>query len=102
MTKEFVCEDLAAIKKIMHNVLGTDVYKDISRMGGLTNHTYKIILNDNEEYVVRIPGEGTEQIIVRVRFGSVCISGVSLRLCKMTDHQLVIAGKIQGIELLKG
>ena len=45
---------------------------------------------------------GTEQIIVRVRLGSVCISGVSLRLCKMTDHQLVIAGKIQGIELLKG
>lgn len=45
---------------------------------------------------------GTEQIVVRVRFGSVCISGVGLRLCKMTDHQLVISGKIQGIELLKG
>lgn len=34
-------------------------------MGGLTNHTYHVVLEDGSEYVVRIPGEGTEEMIVR-------------------------------------
>lgn len=45
---------------------------------------------------------GTERIIIRVRYGSVCVSGTGLRLCKMTDDQLVITGKIHSIELLRG
>ena len=45
---------------------------------------------------------GTEQIDIRVRFGSICVSGIGLRLCKMTDEQLVITGKIHSIELLRG
>lgn len=35
-------------------------------MGGLTNHTYHVYLDDNSEYVIRIPGEDTEKIINRI------------------------------------
>lgn len=65
MAKEIIKEDIPAVKALLLKVLGTDEYADLSRMGGLTNHTYKVTLNNGEEYVVRIPGEGTEEVIVR-------------------------------------
>lgn len=40
-----------------------------------------------------------EQISVRVRFGTVCISGKELRLCRMSGCQLVISGKIEAVYL---
>jgi len=65
MAREVIREDIAKVKQLMNLVLGTDEYVDLSRMGGLTNHTYKVTLADSAEYVVRIPGEGTEEMIVR-------------------------------------
>lgn len=65
MAREIVEKDIGAIKELLKTVLGTDEYIDLSRMGGLTNHTYKVTLADGDEYVVRIPGEGTEEMIVR-------------------------------------
>ncbi len=65
MAKEIIVGDIPLIKALMLKVLGTDKYADLSRMGGLTNHTYKVTLENGEEYVVRIPGEGTEEVIVR-------------------------------------
>lgn len=65
MVKEIVKEDVPQIKELIRKVLGTEHYKDISRMGGLTNHTYKVTLENGEIYVVRIPGLGTEELIVR-------------------------------------
>ncbi|MBR6562783.1 MAG: phosphotransferase family protein [Clostridia bacterium] len=63
--KEIIEKDLLEIKRLLSEVLGTDSYKSVSRMGGLTNHTYHVTLEDGKEYVVRIPGEGTEELIVR-------------------------------------
>ena len=65
MAREIIKEDIPKIKELLLKVLETDEYADLSRMGGLTNHTYKVILKNEKEYVVRIPGEGTEEIIVR-------------------------------------
>ena len=65
MAKEIIREDIPVVKELMLKVLGTDNYADLSRMGGLTNHTYKVTLEIGEEYVVRLPGEGTEEVIVR-------------------------------------
>ena len=65
MASEIIVEDIAKVKKLLSDVLGSDSYTEISRMGGLTNHTYKIVREDGGEYVVRIPGEGTEEMIVR-------------------------------------
>ena len=65
MAKEIVKEDIPKIERMLNIVFGTEEYKIIQRMGGLTNHTYKVVLINNEEYVVRIPGEGTEEMIIR-------------------------------------
>ena len=65
MAREIVKEDIAKVKELLSNVLGTDEHTDLARMGGLTNHTYKVTMANGEIYVVRIPGEGTEELIVR-------------------------------------
>ncbi len=65
MAREIISADIASVKALLLKALGTEEYADLSRMGGLTNHTYKVIMNDGAEYVVRIPGEGTEEMIVR-------------------------------------
>lgn len=65
MAREIIKEDIPQIEKLIFKVLGTDECADLSRMGGLTNHTYKVTLKNGDEYVVRIPGEGTEEMIVR-------------------------------------
>lgn len=65
MAKEILKEDVPKIKALTQKVLGTDCFADLSRMGGLTNHTYKVTLNDGQSFVVRIPGDGTEELIVR-------------------------------------
>lgn len=64
MAREIIKEDIAKVKQLLNLVLSTDEYDDLSRMGGLTNHTYKVVLGD-KQYVVRIPGEGTEEMIDR-------------------------------------
>ncbi len=65
MAKEIIKADIPQIEALLLKALGTDAYSDLSRMGGLTNHTYKVTMENGEEYVVRIPGEGTEEMIVR-------------------------------------
>lgn len=62
---EIIEKDLPLIADLLKKVLGRDDYTDVARMGGLTNHTYHVTFADGEEYVVRIPGEGTEEMIVR-------------------------------------
>lgn len=62
---KIVQADLKRIYELIRDVVGEDSYKAIERMGGLTNHTYHVTLEDGREYVVRIPGEGTEEMIVR-------------------------------------
>ncbi len=81
--------DIPKVKEIMQAALGTDEYVAIARMGGLTNHTYKVTLASGKEYVVRIPGEGTEEIIARSD------EEISTRLaCKLDiDAELVYFGK---------
>lgn len=58
-------KDLLLIQSLLDGVLSVKEYKKISRLGGLTNHTYKITLENGKEYAVRIPGEGTEELINR-------------------------------------
>ena len=44
---------------------------------------------------------GRDRIRVKVKFGQICISGQGLELAKMTKGQLVISGKINGVELMR-
>ncbi|MBQ7161222.1 MAG: phosphotransferase family protein [Clostridia bacterium] len=63
--KKIVEQDVPRIKELLKKVLGADGYRSVERMGGLTNHTYHVTLADGRQYAVRIPGEGTEEMIVR-------------------------------------
>lgn len=47
-----------------------------------------------------ITGYASEQIIVKVNYGQLVISGESLEIVKMTKDQLVIGGNIHAVELL--
>ena len=60
-----ISEDVEKIQCLMEQVLDTREYHRLSRLGGLSNHTYKVVLHNGEEYVFRIPGEGTEELINR-------------------------------------
>ncbi len=42
---------------------------------------------------------GPEIIQIKVRFGSLCVCGKQLRLCRMQENQLVIQGKIDSIQV---
>ena len=65
MAREIVAGDIKEVKSLLDKVLDKSDYSDIQRMGGLTNRTYRIEFPDGQCYVVRIPGEGTEELIVR-------------------------------------
>lgn len=55
--------DIAIIKRIFGEILQVEDLKAL-RLGGLTNRNYKIEIN-NEAFVIRLPGEGTEEMINR-------------------------------------
>lgn len=65
MAREIIKEDIPKVKSLTEKVLGTCEFAEIERMGGLTNHTYRVKLEDGSQYAVRLPGEGTEEMIVR-------------------------------------
>lgn len=100
MAREIIPEDIAHIKALLLNVLGTEDYSAMSRMGGLTNHTYKVTMADGGEYVVRIPGEGTEEMIVRsdemVSTRLACDLGVDAELLYFGDNGAKITRFIPG------
>ena len=57
--------DIPKLKALLKEVFENDEWSDIRRLGGMTNHSYKITRTDGQEYLVRIPGEGTEEMINR-------------------------------------
>lgn len=64
MEKEKIEADLARVRELCRKV-ARKACRRIERMGGLTNRTYHVTMEDEREYAVRIPGEGTEELIVR-------------------------------------
>ena len=84
MAREILKSDIPKVELLLEKVLGSKKYKELFRMGGLTNHTYKVVTENGEEYVVRIPGEGTEELIVRkdemVSTALACSLGVDAEL----------------------
>lgn len=100
MENEIIREDVPQIKELIRKVLGTDSYAGLSRMGGLTNHTYKVTLENGEEYVVRIPGPGTEELIVRsderISTGLACDLGIDARMLYFGENGTKVSEFIAG------
>lgn len=66
LVREIETIDIPKIRELMVFVFGDGEWKGIERLGGMTNHSYKITRKDEQEYLVRIPGEGTDKIINRL------------------------------------
>ena len=98
MAREIIKDDIPKVKALLLKVFDTDEYSDLSRMGGLTNHTYKVTLNNGNIYVIRIPGEGTEEIIVRndekVSTKLACDLGIDAPLLYFGDDGSKVTGYI--------
>ena len=77
------------VAQLLQKTIGTASYQTIGRMGGLTNRTYHVTMDNGEKYVVRIPGEGTEEMINRadekVSTTLACDLGVDARLLYFGD-----------------
>ncbi len=67
LVREIIEEDIPRLKKllVLAGKEGGNT-KNIERLGGMTNHSYKVTLDNGEELLVRIPGEGTEKMINRM------------------------------------
>ena len=65
LRREIESEDIPKLKVLLQKVFGNDQYANIQRLGGMTNHSYKVTLLNGAEYLLRIPGEGTEELIIR-------------------------------------
>lgn len=63
--REIVMEDIPRVKDLLRKIFPDGDYKDINRLGGMTNRSYRVARHDGNEYLVRIPGEGTEELINR-------------------------------------
>lgn len=57
-------DDLRQIKALANHVFKVGEVSCVRRLGGLTNHTYAVELKGSN-YLFRLPGEGTEQLINR-------------------------------------
>lgn len=66
LIREIEEADIPQIKELIANTRVGGRITDIERLGGMTNHSYKVTLEDGEELLVRIPGEGTEEMINRI------------------------------------
>ena len=66
LVREIEQVDLPVVKELLAKAGKEKDYEKISRLGGLTNHSYKVTLKNGEELLVRIPGEGTEKMINRL------------------------------------
>lgn len=57
-------DDLRQIKVLANHIFKVGEVSCVRRLGGLTNHTYAVELKGSN-YLFRLPGEGTEQLINR-------------------------------------
>ena len=57
------------------------------------------VLIENHKGVVEY---GTNTIRVKVKYGHICICGSGLELRRMTRGQLIICGRIDAVQLIRG
>ncbi len=65
LKREIEERDLPLVRELLGRVFPDGEYASIARLGGMTNHSYRVVRRDGQEYLVRLPGEGTEELINR-------------------------------------
>ena len=97
-------EDMNQIQDILHQIMKRNDVRDVDRMGGLTNRTYHVIFENDDECVVRLPGEGTHELICRndERKSTLlaCELGIDTELLYFGEDGVKISKYIQQAETL--
>ena len=62
LVREIEQADIPQLHDLMEVVFGDPDWTAIERLGGMTNHSYKITRADGQEYLARIPGGGTGEL----------------------------------------
>ncbi|HAX53178.1 MAG TPA: hypothetical protein DCX82_14810 [Lachnospiraceae bacterium] len=57
--------DLPQINKVLKKLTADTSCIKMERMGGMTNHSYHVLMDNGENLAVRLPGDGTEKLICR-------------------------------------
>lgn len=101
LIKEIIDEDLLEIEKLIKNVLKSEEnYKNVERLGGMTNHSYKVTMPNGREYLMRVPGEGTEEMINRKDEKKstelACKLGIDTELLYFDDNGIKVMNFIHG------
>ena len=65
LVRQIEAEDLPKVRALLQKAGRGTQYTDLQRLGGMTNRSYRVTLPGGEELLVRIPGEGTEEMIDR-------------------------------------
>ena len=66
MATERMETDLPQINKILKKLTADTSCVKMERMGGMTNHSYHVLMDNGEDLAVRLPGDGTEELISRL------------------------------------
>ncbi len=65
MKNNVSARDLDAIRQVLE-MAGLDVkFSQVERLGGMTNRTFHLVRPEGDDLVVRLPGEGTDELINR-------------------------------------
>lgn len=65
MEKDVLCEDALRVRTLLRDVLHTQAQAHLTRLGSMTNRTYRADLPDGRAVIVRLPGDGTQEMIDR-------------------------------------
>lgn len=95
--KEINCK-LDYVKEVVSKSIDVDIksIKDVRPIGGMTNKNFKVVV-DNNTYIARIPGNGTEGMINRHNemVNSVLASKIGI------DAEIVFFDELSGIKIAK-
>lgn len=86
------------IKNILYEALNisSEVIDKVESIGGMTNKNFKVRMN-NEDYILRIPGSGTEEIISRYSEKNNTLVASELNL----DTDMIYFNEESGVKLAK-
>lgn len=103
--RQIVHDELPIVKALLLETLKVSEYRSIERLGGMTNHTYKVELWNGDMYVVRIPGAGTEKLIDRaaekISALLACRLGIDAQIISFGEGGEKVSAYIQGAITLK-
>ena len=92
------------VRQLLHTGDGTDAFalqKCLRRLEQV-RHSLTDVRRVLIEHHTGVTEYGPERICVQAHKGQITVLGQGMKLCRMSDRQLIISGRIQGVALSRG